>query len=243
MDLFEREQQIYNEADAHLKEIQAGAPCDSRQFALLAAEYGGLLNQFRKVVRWSDKTSTGLIADKIEMQNLSRRDALTGLYNRRFMEESLERYIEFLSVAGDALSVLMIDIDFFKKYNDAYGHGRGDSCLKSIANALADGIRREGSFIARYGGDEFIAVLSGADENSAGIVADRLLEQVRDLRLPHAASDAADFVTISIGIAAGVVDGKSRADDYVKRADEALFISKQSGRNRLTCFCLLEEPE
>jgi diguanylate cyclase (GGDEF)-like protein len=243
MDLFKREQQIYSEAAAHLKEIQDGAPCKSEHFVLLTAEYGTLLKQFRKIVRWSDRTATGLITDKNDLHDLSRHDALTGVYNRRFMEEDLERYLEFLSTSRSILSVLLIDVDFFKSYNDSYGHDMGDTCLKAVADVLADGVRRDGSFIARYGGDEFIAILSGVDANGARKIADRLLARVLELRLPHEASGAADFVTVSIGIAAGILDGMAGMTDYVKRADEALYISKQGGRNRWTCLALREEAK
>jgi diguanylate cyclase (GGDEF)-like protein len=243
MDLFEREQQIYNEAAAHLKEIQSGAPCRAEQFARLTAEYGKVLKQFRKIVHWSDRTAGGLITDKNDLQNLSQRDALTGIYNRRFMEESLESCIEFLSSAGGALSVLMVDIDFFKKYNDTYGHGLGDICLKSVADTLVDAVRKDSSFVARYGGEEFIVFLPETDADGARIVADRLLARVRELNIPHATSDAAGVVTISIGIAAGVVGDMSGMDNCIKLADEALYISKQSGRNRYTCLCLQEDPK
>jgi len=239
MDLFEREQQAYNEASDHLKEIQDGAPCCAQKFARLTERYGKMLKQFRSFTRLSDKTAGNLNTHKIDLHDQSRRDALTGIYNRRFMEEALERCVKILADSNGMLSVLMVDVDFFKRYNDTYGHGMGDVCLKSVADALVGGLRGgDGSFVARYGGEEFIVVLSATDANAARSIAERLLERVRGLRIPHAKSDAASFVTISIGIAASVVDGNSDANEYIKRADEALYLAKESGRNRCTCICV-----
>ena len=243
MDLFKREQHIYDEAAAHLKEIQDGAPCCAKKFAQLTEGYGKLLRQFRRLTKLSDKTAGNLNTHKIDLHHQSRHDALTGIYNRRFMEETLPGYIASLADSNGGLSVLMIDIDFFKKYNDTYGHGMGDDCLKAVANAIAGGIRGDGSFAARYGGEEFIVVLSDTDAEGAQLAAERLLERVQKLRIPHAKSDVASFVTVSIGIAAGIVDNRSDANDFIKLADEALYISKQRGRNRFTRLNLQRDPQ
>jgi diguanylate cyclase (GGDEF)-like protein len=161
-------------------------------------------------------------------------DALTGIRNRRFMENNFQQIMAFLSRSGGSLSVLMLDVDFFKKYNDAYGHEQGDACLKEIARTLADGLARANDFAARYGGEEFIAVLPDADEAGARLIAEKLLENVRGLNLPHADSQVAPWVTVSIGVTSGRVSFGQSWEDYVKRADEALYMSKQNGRNRYT---------
>ena len=124
-------------------------------------------------------------------------DALTGIYNRRYFDENLERVIKSLSRSNGTLSLMMIDIDFFKKYNDTYGHSAGDNCLINIANTLYGITAREGDFVARYGGEEFAVVLPHTDENGARLFADLLLESVRKLGIPHEKSGAAHFVTIS----------------------------------------------
>jgi diguanylate cyclase (GGDEF)-like protein len=170
-------------------------------------------------------------------------DALTGLHNRRFMEDNFKRIMEFLSRSNGLLSVFMLDVDFFKKYNDAYGHEQGDVCLRAVARALAGGITRASDFVARYGGEEFVAVLPNTDEAGARLVAETLLERVRELNLPHAGSQAAPFVTVSIGGATGRVSHKQSWDDYVKRADEALYKSKQNGRNRYTHLDFTKKSE
>jgi diguanylate cyclase (GGDEF)-like protein/PAS domain S-box-containing protein len=159
-------------------------------------------------------------------------DALTGIYNRRYFDENLSRVIRILSRSGGKLGLMMIDIDFFKNYNDTYGHSKGDTCLKNVAQALAKSVTRADDFVARYGGEEFVAVLPNTDENGACIVAERLLKNVRSCNIPHEESSAASIVTISIGVTASDISHTQGVDDYVKRADEMLYKSKQSGRNQ-----------
>ena len=164
----------------------------------------------------------------------SYKDALTGIYNRRFLDEHLAQIIKSLSRSGSTLSVLLIDIDFFKKYNDTYGHGIGDDCLRIVANALSKCVIRNEDFVARYGGEEFTVVLPNTDENGARLVANTLLESIRKLNITHEKSDAADCVTISIGGITGNVTHTQKADDYIKGSDKMLYESKQNGRNRYT---------
>jgi len=169
-------------------------------------------------------------------------DALTGIHNRRFLENSFQNILHMLSRSDGTLSVIMLDIDFFKKYNDTYGHDQGDVCLRAVAQALAGTITRKGDFAARYGGEEFTVVLPNTDEDGARLVAGKLLESVRGLALPHEASDTAEYVTVSIGVTTGNVIYTHSWDDYIKRADEALYMSKQSGRNQYT-FLAFENEE
>lgn len=174
------------------------------------------------------------------MKTVNEKDVLTGIYNRRFMDETLGETIQSLSRSESLLSVFMIDIDFFKRYNDTYGHGAGDTCLKAVADALTISLRRSDDFIARYGGEEFAIVLPHTDETGAHLIAVRLLETVRELNIPHADSDAADYVTISIGVTTGRASHTQEGKDYLDRADEALYMSKRSGRDRYT-FLALED--
>lgn len=161
-------------------------------------------------------------------------DALTGIYNRRYFNEKFEHTIKTLSRSSGILSLMMIDIDFFKKYNDTYGHSEGDNCLIKIAAALSENMAREGDFVARYGGEEFVIVLPNTGESGARFLADKLLESIRKLDILHENSDAANFVTISIGVTTGRVEYTQKAVDYVNAADKALYTSKQSGRNQYT---------
>ncbi|MDL2314587.1 diguanylate cyclase [Desulfovibrio sp. OttesenSCG-928-C14] len=159
-------------------------------------------------------------------------DPLTGIYNRRFFDESLQRLILSLSRSGGQLSLMMVDIDFFKLYNDTYGHVEGDNCLKKIAEVLRNIITRTDDFVARYGGEEFAVVLPNTNEYGARLIADKLLERIRDCNIPHEKSDIADRVTISIGIATGKAEHMHSNDDFIRLADAMLYDSKQSGRNK-----------
>ena len=166
------------------------------------------------------------------------RDGLTGIYNRRFMESNLENIMGMLSRSNGLLSVLMLDIDFFKKFNDAYGHDRGDACLRAVAGALEGTTPRSSDFVARYGGEEFIVILTNTGEGGARVVAEKLLDNVRALDIPHSGSSVAPYVTVSIGVTANAVTFRHKWEDYVKRADEALYMSKQNGRNRYTYLAM-----
>ncbi|MDR0447061.1 MAG: sensor domain-containing diguanylate cyclase [Treponema sp.] len=167
-------------------------------------------------------------------------DQLTGIYNRRYFDGNIKRIIKSNSRAGGSLSVLMIDVDFFKEYNDTYGHDAGDNCLKIIANVLAASITRTEDFVARYGGEEFVVILPNADRKGAQVVAEYILDKVRECKIPHGKSNIAEYVTVSIGGTAGIVYHLQHGSDYIKRADKALYESKNKGRNRYT-FVYLEE--
>ncbi|MCL1908641.1 MAG: diguanylate cyclase [Holophagaceae bacterium] len=159
-------------------------------------------------------------------------DGLTGIYNRRYFDEKMDLLIKTVSRFKGDLSLMMIDIDFFKKFNDTYGHIDGDSCLVAVAKAISQEITRADDFVARYGGEEFVAVLPHTDGQGAKLIAERLLDKVRKCNIPHKLNKAADCVTVSIGIASGRVEFKQNVNDYVSKADEMLYKSKQDGRNR-----------
>ena len=166
-----------------------------------------------------------------EMANV---DPVTGIYNRRYMDEHLRHIIKSLSRSDGMLSLLMIDVDLFKNYNDTYGHSKGDGCLKTIAEVLKGSLLRADDFVTRYGGEEFVVVLPNTDENGARMIADRLLESIRNRNITHEGSNVASYITISIGVTTGIVQHIYSGEDYIKRADKALYISKQNGRNRYT---------
>jgi diguanylate cyclase (GGDEF)-like protein len=161
-------------------------------------------------------------------------DQLTGVYNRRYLDGSLKKIIKLHSHTESSLSVLMIDIDHFKKYNDTYGHDAGDNCLKTVAGILSECVIRKEDFIARYGGEEFTVVLPNTDENGAKLVAERMLEKVRERNIPHKANDTAGYVTVSIGGTTDIINHLQHGSNYIKAADKALYESKQNGRNRYT---------
>jgi len=169
-----------------------------------------------------------------DLFNKANIDPLTGLYNRRFMDSSMERIMDLLSRSEAELSVLMLDIDFFKRFNDTYGHEAGDKCLQAVARALSETVTRVNDIVVRYGGEEFTVILPSTDNDGACYFAEKLLESVRGLNIPHEKNEAAQYVTISIGVTTGKINFKHNLEMYLKRADEALYVSKESGRNKYT---------
>jgi len=159
-------------------------------------------------------------------------DALTGIYNRRYLDENLNKITKVLSRASGTLSLLMIDIDYFKLYNDTYGHSEGDNCLKTVAKIISNSLTRASDFVARYGGEEFTVVLPNTDEAGMQLVAEKLLKNILDAKIPHCKSDIAKYVTISIGCTTGNVSPLQGGHNYINQADAMLYISKKNGRNR-----------
>ncbi len=168
----------------------------------------------------------------LRLEALARMDGLTELANRRAFDEVLEK--EFLRSArtGAPLSLLLIDVDNFKAFNDAYGHPAGDECLRSIAGALVAALQRPGDLAARYGGEELAAILPETGADGALSLAEVIRSAVSDLAIPHAAT-ASGIVTISLGVATRAGRGGDRAGELVERADEALYAAKAAGRNRV----------
>jgi diguanylate cyclase (GGDEF)-like protein len=168
-----------------------------------------------------------------ELESLASADGLTGVANRRAFDRGLEREWRRSVRARSPLSLLLIDVDFFKAYNDRYGHAAGDDCLRGIASTLAVGARRAGDLVARYGGEEFAIILPDCSDESARQLGERLRARVAGLALPHDASEAAPHVTISVGGATALPLSGATAGDLVRAADAALYEAKGAGRDRV----------
>ena len=163
------------------------------------------------------------------LRDLTLTDMLTGIPNRRHLDETLENWLE---TRGDVL-LLMVDVDHFKAFNDRFGHVAGDDCLRRIASALCTFAARHDGFAARYGGEEFTLLFAMDTESGGAFLADRLVRSVRDLAIPHPArADGLAFVTVSVGYAGTGEGGVREARDLVTRADLALYEAKSAGRNR-----------
>jgi diguanylate cyclase (GGDEF)-like protein len=167
-----------------------------------------------------------------ELAELSVTDTLTGLSNRRRLEQTLKVETARLARTGDWLSVIMLDIDFFKQFNDTYGHPEGDSCIAMIAAAISCAVRRASDLTARYGGEEFACVLPATDQAAATIVADNIKNQVRSLGIAHRNSAVAPYVTVSLGIATARCMPGMTPDLWIGRADNQLYVAKTAGRNQ-----------
>jgi diguanylate cyclase (GGDEF)-like protein len=160
-------------------------------------------------------------------------DGLTGIANRRHFDEVLAREVRRCLRERQPLSLILCDIDGFKRFNDTYGHARGDDTLKRVAEAVDRTFRRAGDVAARYGGEEFAVVLPGIESRRAWLFADRLRRNIWRLAIPNAVSPVADRVTISAGVATAVPERVYAVEELIHAADTALYRAKGSGRNRV----------
>ena len=160
-------------------------------------------------------------------------DGMTGLANRRYLDEQIMLEYFRMKRTGEKLSIIMLDVDFFKLYNDAYGHLQGDECLKMVAKVLKTTIKRATDIAARYGGEEFVVLLPDTDEIGAIKVAETLRANVEAMKMEHKDSRISDVVTVSIGVATFDKHSLVAPENLVQKADEALYEAKNSGRNKV----------
>jgi two-component system chemotaxis family response regulator WspR len=166
-----------------------------------------------------------------ELQKLSSLDGLTGIANRRRFDEFIAKECQRSDRENTSLSMILIDIDYFKPYNDNYGHLAGDGCLRQVAGALDEVISRPADLVARYGGEEFGVVLPSTDMDGAIQVAKVLGEKIRSLAIPHKFSTVTNHITISMGVANKVAGESASPNKLIDRADKALYRAKDSGRD------------
>lgn len=182
------------------------------------------------VISHHDITQRKLAEDRAEA--LARTDSLTGVANRKQLDECLGQEWKRAMRNEIELSVLLLDIDAFKPFNDHYGHQAGDDCLRRVAEAVQSMHRRAGELVARYGGEEFLVIMGDSNGEQAEASAQRILETVRELAIPHEYSNVTSVVTVSIGVAT-MVPGKGDDEAVIIRAaDKALYAAKEGGRNR-----------
>ncbi|MDH5180791.1 MAG: diguanylate cyclase [Gammaproteobacteria bacterium] len=167
-----------------------------------------------------------------ELEYLVRTDSLTQVANRRMFDETIPNEFKRAMRQGSHISLLLFDVDYFKKYNDHYGHPEGDACLVKVAQAARQLFKRSGELVARYGGEEFVVVMPNTDLAHAEASAAALLEKVQQLQIPHEQSPITAHVTISIGISSLIPDMSCSETDLIQVADSALYAAKKNGRNR-----------
>ncbi len=168
-----------------------------------------------------------------KLNQLSSLDGLTGIPNRRYFDQIIQKEWNRCRRNIKPLSVIFIDIDFFKVYNDTYGHQSGDDCLKTVAGLLQKVTRRSGDTVFRYGGEEFIAVLPETAYKNALMLAEKMCRKVEAAGIAHAKSPVSDFVTVSLGVAATLPTGEVSYESLISAADKALYDAKKEGRNRV----------
>lgn len=172
----------------------------------------------------------------MRLKDISYLDGLTGVPNRRKLEEHLSREWDRAKKSGQPLSLLMVDIDFFKRYNDLLGHLEGDECLRKVAQEINRHVRSGMDLVARYGGEEFAVVLPETNEEQARSIAERIRNDVESLKIPHPASEVSRYITVSVGVATLVPEDNLRKEVLVSMADRALYRAKRRGRNRVETF-------
>jgi len=158
-------------------------------------------------------------------------DGLTGIYNRKFFNQRLPVELGHALRNDSALSLIMFDVDFFKDYNDNYGHPAGDRVLQALVKTVQQQLNRPSDLLARYGGEEFIMILSGSDQSGAQQLAEKIRMAIAALALPHAYSNVAPHVTVSLGVTTCLPSGVHNPDDVLESVDQALYAAKRSGRN------------
>jgi diguanylate cyclase (GGDEF)-like protein/PAS domain S-box-containing protein len=200
-----------------------------------------LLNA-RKIYRETNHTEMILIAieDITERKKAEEQlkfhalmDGLTGIANRRHFDNTLDLEWRRAMRSAKPISLIIVDVDYFKSFNDTYGHLAGDSCLRKIAHTIKDSLRRAGNFAARYGGEEFAVILPDTDAEGVYLFAESLREKIENLNIEHNDSTASKNVTVSMGVATTVPEKDSPHDKLISLADKALYQAKQGGRNRV----------
>ena len=205
---YDREEQIYSEAVHCMSGMGNDTTLDAQKYSELLKEYGNLLRR----VSGKPGPETG---DK---------------YDRDYLDDKLGRIMNVLSRSNGRLSVLMIDIDSLGECNDKFGHTFGDECIGAVYGVLRDSLKRADDFVARYGGDEFVAVLPSTGEDGARMMANRLAKAVKNISIPSDKKAKGFSLSVTIGATTGVVKHTQRKSDYINRADEALINARKGGQ-------------
>jgi len=167
------------------------------------------------------------------LENLSTTDELTGIPNRRQFDHAMDREWRRGLRNQSPISLVLMDVDCFKAFNDHYGHLAGDDCLRQVAGKLVEAARRPGDVMARLGGEEFVSLLPETDHRGALVTANRIQQGMTSMRVPHAFSEVSEHVTLSIGLATMIPTKEHTTSDLIKRADEFLYLAKHNGRNQI----------
>lgn len=190
-----------------------------------------------------DTKNRELLAANEMLLDMTRRDSLTGLYNKGFFSEVYPREYRRAIREGKPLSILMLDIDQFKEYNDTYGHLAGDDCIVRVSGILEAQVNRPMDLVARYGGEEFVILLPDSDMRGAETVGRRLLEAVAGERMPHCNSSVCEWITVSIGIRTFLPDEETDFKALLDQADQALYQAKERGKNQIVQYRRIESLE
>jgi diguanylate cyclase (GGDEF)-like protein/PAS domain S-box-containing protein len=231
--------------DALFNELLAGSRDHYKMEKRYLTKPGGQIwgNLGISILRHSDNstpTIIGTVEDITERKKaelalikLSTIDKLSSLANRRMFDEFLEKEWRRSARSQSIFSIIMLDIDYFKPFNDFYGHPAGDECIRQIGGAIKDIVKRPGDLAARYGGEEFSIILPSTDKAGAMVIASAVRDKISTLAIPHEKSEISDQVTVSIGAASTIATTDSNPQELLKEADQALYTAKREGRDRI----------
>lgn len=221
---------ITGESNQFSTEYPCHSPDQYRWFSMIATPlvWEG---PSRYMIVHHDISDRKLIEEKV--RKLSFQDGLTNIANRRYFDQFLKKEWRREQRYSHPLSLMMIDIDHFKDYNDHYGHQQGDYCLQKVAKQLARRFsKRPGDLCARYGGEEFCIILANTSLEQAAEMAEKIRRAVAKMKVPHEQSTVSDYVTVSIGVASVIPKRQCQPKQLVEAADQALYAAKENGRNR-----------
>ncbi|WP_229453813.1 sensor domain-containing diguanylate cyclase [Nostoc sp. CHAB 5715] len=209
----------------------------------VALKHSELLEQSRSQANQLAQANHALELANSQLEKISKLDALTQIANRHCYEQFLEQEWNRLRLTENYLSLILFDIDYFKNYNDSYGHLAGDECLIQVARAAQAVLKRPTDLLARYGGEEFIVILPNTSESGAIKVTKLIQKSIQELKIPHMKNNFQYFVTVSLGVAIAIPTAKSSAQDLINAADKALYKAKEQGRNRWVCAATKSSDE
>ena len=222
------------EVDVHLSNLAT----ENNSYLLTSAPHITIDGSPGIIAQFKDITSRKQAEKELELANsalekIALIDGLTQIANRRCFDDTLAKEWQRLKRIDQPISLLLGDIDYFKKFNDHYGHQAGDDCLQQVGKALAGSGLRAADLAARYGGEEFVLLLPDVSSEGALKVAERVLDAIRTLQIPHQASEVSNTVSISIGAATLIPTDQQQPAALIALADEALYRAKEQGRNRV----------
>lgn len=199
-------------------------------------EIGALAKSIDMMMQTISERTKDLKAANEKLTELSQIDGLTGIANRRMFDDFISKEWRRMIREKGTMSLILADVDYFKKYNDIYGHQMGDKCLVLVAGSIKGSIHRPDDMGARYGGEEFAVILPDTEENGAFFIAEKIRKAVSELNIEHKGSGAYSTVTMSLGVCSIIPQKGDELNDFIRNADHALYFAKETGRNRTVIF-------
>lgn len=232
--IFAREDEVLKKAISVLEANVIETDKDKELYRNLVEEYKALLGQTKRITKISDMIGNKLNCVRRSVDKASKIDFLTNIYNRRYFNELFIKEWKSCEESKSFLSILMIDVDKFKRYNDIYGHLSGDKCLKRISEEIKNVVKESNDIVSRYGGEEFIVLIPNSNLEKAKSMAENIRKNIELLGIVHQGSEKYKIVTVSIGIASAIPNENLSPEKLINLADDALYRAKNCGRNRVS---------